>query len=90
VPPEEFHLLKEGLTKQMLTRLFVSRKGRRSREIMDMFSGAYQRMTVFTETARRPRKIQVLQMKGSELGVIAMAVFPSLFRDFMHGSSSDW
>ena len=76
LPLEEFHLIKEGLTKKMLQRMGfftinidAPRKRRAekntTREIMELFNKAYCTMAVFSETSRRPRPLKLHQFKGA-------------------------
>ncbi len=56
VPLEEFHLLKEGITKHITVKIFNSRSVI-SREVTAMFQAEYIKMKVFSETPRRPRQL---------------------------------
>ena len=78
VPTEEFHLCKEGVTKGIIKRLFEDSSTQTSREILRLWTDIYERTRVFSETARRTRRIASGQMKGSEFGVILFAAFPAL------------
>jgi hypothetical protein len=74
----------------MLVRLFQKRRTKHSLEFLSSFTKAYLHMKVFTETPRRPRKIQILLMTGNELGVLTLSVFPSLFTDCIKSTASHW
>ncbi len=56
VPIEEFHLLKEGMTKLMLLRTACSASVH-SKEIAEAFDEAFTKTRVFSETPRRPRRL---------------------------------
>ena len=77
VPLDEFHLIKEGLTKLMLDRMgFASlnidgprrdgagRRHSHAREVLIKLNHAYCNMAVFSETCRRPRPLKLGQLKG--------------------------
>ncbi len=87
MPPEEFHLIKEGVTKQILYRMFVNRESTTALGLLAALNQAYKNLQIFTETPRKPRNIDVLRMKGSEFGTIGMSVFPVLFKDLMKVSA---
>ncbi len=87
---EEFHNLKEGLTKQKMTRMFVKHKTKYSREILHKFSYYYESMAVFSETARRTRPIYVGQFKGHEFGVLALSAMPLLCLYLIRSSKKQW
>ncbi len=60
-------MLKEGITKHMLGKIFNS-KSVTSREITRQFEQEYLKMKVFSETPRRPRKLKNLnKFKGEML-----------------------
>ncbi len=75
---DAFHLLFEGIAKQMMVRLFVTKTNREARQLLEELSFHYQKMAVFSETARKTRKISVKQLKGNELFVMTFSVFPYL------------
>ena len=65
VPIEEFHLIKEGISKLMLERMFTGTAEsvvRTFKKLSAMYSG----MAVFSETSRRPREIKLKQFKGKQ------------------------
>ena len=78
LPTEEFHLCKEGITKTIIKRLLEDSTSKIAKEIHARWSEVYERTKVFTETARRTRRIATGDMKGSEFGVVLFAAFPSL------------
>ena len=77
-PYEEFHLVKEGVGKQIIKRLFEQSKTKASKAIHVKWSSAYEAMAVFTETPRCSRKIHTGSLKGCELGVVIYSTFPVL------------
>lgn len=56
VPLEEFHLLKEGITKKVLADIFQS-KSRHSASILEKFNRDYMKMRVFSQMSRRSRSL---------------------------------
>ncbi len=78
LPLDVFHLAFEGITKLMLVRMFVTKTNKEARELLEILSYYYQKMKVFSETARKTRKLSVKQLKGNELAVITFSVFPLL------------
>lgn len=89
-PTEEFHLLKEGLTKMMVKRLFETRSTKESREVFQTWSTLYQGMCVFSETPRYTRNISTSKMKGCELGIIMYSAFPSLVELMVNRKDDFW
>ena len=76
IPLEEFHLIKEGLTKKMLQRMgffalnIDARRDKRvgtnyARQVLGKLNNAYCAMSVFSETSRRPRPLKLNQFKGT-------------------------
>ncbi len=64
IPIEEFHLLKEGLTKHMITRITKGHSVT-AREITSTFQAHYIRTKVFSESPRRPRRFNhISKFKG--------------------------
>ncbi len=62
----------------MLVRMFVTRTSKEAKELLETLSYYYQKMKVFSETARKTRKLSVKQLKGNELAVLTFSVFPFL------------
>ncbi len=87
---DAFHLLFEGIAKRMLLRLFVARTDRETRQLLEELSYHYQKMAVFTETARKTRKISIKQLKGNELAVMTFSVFPYLSLQLMKEKKDDY
>ena len=77
-PPDSFHLIKEGVGKMIIFRLFEQSDTKETRDILLEWSTAYESMKVFSETARCTRQIAVSGMKGNELGICIYAAFPLL------------
>ena len=71
-------MCKEGISKLLVKRLFEDSKAKTAKKIMAEWSEIYENTRVFSETARRTRKINTGQMKGREFVVILFAAFPSL------------
>lgn len=88
VPIEEFHLIKEGLTKLMMERMLDFSNTDETRRIKKELSDAYAATMVFSETSRRARPItRFAQFKGSELGTLTFSAFPTLFADIMRNDN---
>ncbi len=83
LPADVFHLIAEGITKEMLRRMFTSRQNKYSRDILAAMSSSYEAMKVFSETARRTRPIQPGNLKGNELTVITLSVLLHLVAEVM-------
>lgn len=77
-PYDEFHLLFEGLTKLIIKRLFEASNTNTSRAVMTRWREALDLTSTFSESARRPRKIETGKLKGSEFGFILHTGFPVL------------
>ncbi len=78
-----FHNIAEGCSKRKMERMFINRKSKYSAYILLMMSGAYKSMRVFSEMPRRTRTISPATMKGNELTVIILSVFPALAVELM-------
>ncbi len=66
VPIDEFHIIKEGLVKQALTRLFL--KNAVSQDVLKAFNSKYMKMRTFKDFTRRTRTLQQMpDFKGSYL-----------------------
>ena len=83
IPPESFHLISEGITKQILTRLIVKRQDKASDCLRQRLDEAYSSMRVFSEMSRRTSKLNVANLKGSDLTMMTLSVLPSLVVDLM-------
>ena len=90
LPPDEFHLVKEGLTKLIVKRLFEDSSTRTSKAIFTRWNMAYELCRVFTESARRTRKIATGSMKGSEFGVLVYSAFPVLVEILEDYEAGHW
>ena len=78
VPPDEFHLGKEGLAKLIFKRLFEDTNTAESREVYEEFNDAFVAAAVVKELGRCTRSINTKGMKGSELGLLLHSGFPYL------------
>ena len=67
MPLEEFHLLKEGITKCMLDRMCFGTARKVAKEVQGKLNLAYTGMKVFSETSRRPRDLKMSQLKGKNI-----------------------
>ncbi len=90
VPADEFHLCKEGLTKQMLVRIFKG-TSQAATEVTAKLNRFYMAMQTFSETPRRSRHVKyVNKFKGSELGVLLLSAMPALFKDCIPEGVGHW
>ena len=78
IPPEEFHLLKEGVGKLLIKRMLEDSKAADAKDLYKAWNKEYMATAVFHETPRSSRAISSAQMKGSELGVLIFSAFPCL------------
>ena len=90
VPCEEFHLLREGVGKLLLKRLFEDSNTAVSRAIFAQLDAAYQACAVFSETPRCSRKITTAKLKGSELGFLINSAFPYLVKLLSGHAEPHW
>ncbi len=91
VPVDEFHLLKEGITKLLCVRIFTG-SSVAAKEITAAFDEIFVRTRVFSETPRRPRSVcrSINKFKGSEYGTLMLSGLPALFHDCIEGTSVYW
>lgn len=89
-PSDEFHLVKEGVGKMMIKRLFEDKRTVLTREILSRWSTSYEGLMVFSETARYTRLIDTGAMKGNELGIVIYASFPVLVSILAQQESERW
>ncbi len=87
---EEFHNVKEGMTKQMMTRTFVKRNTVYTRKILAELSYLYETMAVFSETARRTRPVAIGQFKGHEFGTLGLTAIPVLCLYIIRSKKEEW
>ncbi len=85
-----FHICFEGISKLMLVRLFVLRTSKEFRELLMEISFMYEGTRVFSETARKTRRIQVKMMKGNELAVLTLSIFPAIVFCIIEGNTNYW
>lgn len=78
VPLDEFHLVKEGIAKLIVKRLFEDQSTMESRDIFDTWNAAYQNTAVLSEIPRCAHDISTGKLKGSEFTVLIHATFPYL------------
>ncbi len=90
LPLDVFHLSFEGITKLMLSRMFCKRETKQSKRYLAQLNHYYMKMRVFSETARRSRKINVKNLKGNELGLITMSVLPVLALYVIEDKKPHW
>ena len=83
IPPESFHLISEGITKQILTGALVSAEDAASSALRQILSDEYESMTVFSEMSRRTAQLNVANLNGSDLNTITLSVLPALAVEFM-------
>ena len=87
LPLDPFHLLFEGIAKEMLKRLFSKRNTAVSREFFQKLSDVYKAMKVFSETPRRTVSVVLAMLKGHEYQTLVFSVFPVLLADIMDGET---
>ncbi len=91
LPIDVFHNGWEGLTKLKLVRMFINRSTKESRQVLAEVNVLYQAMIVFSESARTARPItQVLSLKGNELKVLTLTVFPVLATSIIRHTIKPW
>ena len=74
IPVDQFHLIFEGIVKEMLRRMFVARTTKVSRRFHRALSDMYRATRVFSETPRASRPLQLSSLKGNEYGVLTLSV----------------
>ena len=77
-PAPQLVLEKIRVANVLVSNCRIKQKTKIAKEIHARWSEVYERTKVFTETARRTRRIATGDMKGSEFGVVLFAAFPSL------------
>lgn len=90
IPLDEFHLIKEGIAKVMIRRLFEDSNTEECRAIFEAWNGSYQATTVFSETPRCSRNISTGKLKGSEMTVLIHSTFPYLIEVMSQGRAPFW
>jgi hypothetical protein len=64
VPPEEFHLIKEGVGRLMFKRFFEESKRKKNAELLESWNELYLSTRLLSEMTRRSRRILISQLKG--------------------------
>ena len=90
VPIEEFHLIKEGVGRPMVQRLFEKSNTNESRQIHAQWTAQYEAAKIFYEIPRCTRSIYTSKLKGAELGVLVMSAFPSLVHLLNNRKKDHW
>ena len=80
LPLDPFHLIHEGLTKLMVSRLFEQCTAQENQNVLKAWNNAYSKVQVCSEMARRARNVDTGQMKGSELKTVLYVGFPMLLK----------
>ena len=80
LPADGFHLLFEGICKQMMARL-LDNKAQDSALLLRKFGSMWRSTKVFSEHSRRTGYVQLSLMKGSEFGLITLVHLPSFAED---------
>ena len=88
MPPEDFHLNKEGLAKMFIKRLMEETNTVESRAVLEEWNDAYGAAALVYELGRCTRKIATGGFKGSEFGVLLHSAFPCLI-DIMSDKAGD-
>ncbi len=89
-PIEEFHNIKEGLSKQIMNRMFIKKKTAYSRSVKNELSQLYENMAVFSESPRKTRPISVGQFKGNEFGLLTLSAMPTLSYFIIRSKKDEW
>ena len=89
-PSDEFHLVKEGVAKMMIRRLFEDSNTMLTRDIREEWSYHYEVMTVCSEMPRCTNSINTSSMKGNELGLVLYSSFPVLAQILDRLESERW
>ncbi len=74
LPVDQFHLIYEGIVKEMLKRMFVNSTNKESRRFHRALSELYEGTRVFSETPRATRPLLLSTLKGNEYEVITLSV----------------
>lgn len=90
LPADPFHLLFEGITKQMLSRMFVQTKANEAKQYQQQLSDAFETTKIFSESARRTHAILISNLKGNELGIMTLAIFPHLAANILRTAKDVW
>ncbi len=74
LPVDQFHLIFEGIVKEMLKRMFTNSTSKESRAFHRAFSDLYEGTKVFSETAHSTRPLLLSSLKGNEYEVLTLSV----------------
>ncbi len=74
LPVDQFHLIFEGIVKEMLKRMFINRGTIESRRFHRALSDMFRGTRVFSEIPRAARPLHLSSLKGNEYGVLALSV----------------
>ncbi len=74
LPVDQFHLIFEGIVKEMFRRMFTARSTKVSRRFHRALSDLYRATRVFTETPRPTKALVLSTLKGHEYGVLTFSV----------------
>ncbi len=74
LPVDQFHLIFEGIVKEMLKRMFGNVSNKDSRAFHRSLSEMYEGTRVFSETPRATRPLLLSTLKGHEYGLITLSV----------------
>ena len=83
-----FHLCFEGISKTMLIRMLVLKTSKEAKQLLADITLLYQGTRVFTETARKTRLLQVKKLKGNELAVLTLSIFPAIIYNIIEGDNN--
>ena len=74
VPVDQFHLIFEGIVKEMMKRMFTNSGNKESRSFHRALSELYEGTRVFSETPRATGPLLLSTLKGHEYGFITLSV----------------
>ncbi len=74
LPVDKFHLIFEGIVKEMMKRMFVGSSSAEARGFHRALSEMYQATRVFSETPRAARPLLLSSLKGHEYGLLTLSV----------------
>ncbi len=83
IPADQFHLLFEGMCREMMRRMFIAETTRDSMDIHRALSDIFQATKVFSETPRKTRPLVWSTLKGHEYGLITFSLTIPLALDVL-------